>query len=188
MNLDRGQQITVVGRIDSVDTEEVQETSMGNSWKHTRYNGVLTNSYLVSDRYELSGTLVFYYKFVVDTINNNRRVYHTGEEDYWTFGLDLTDDNVIAVACDFSKAIPVEHVKGQDIETVTISGKELKNGDKITVSNVNIEERGQKPWLSSSLESELRGFWLSQNSASAARQKLFHGALRPSRFHALCHV
>ena len=104
---------------------------MGTSWEHAVYHGVMKNSYLVEDKYEVTGYLLFYYKYVVNL--NGSHTYHTGEEEYWLLGLDLTDDNVHSNDIDLSSAISVNHVKGKDIEKVTIDGQSLKSGTKITI-------------------------------------------------------
>ena len=65
---------------------------------------------------------------------NGKNHVRTGEEDAWAFGLDMKDDSVIKVDYSMKEDIPVEHQKGKDIKAVTISGTELHNKDKITVS------------------------------------------------------
>ncbi len=132
MELSSGQKITIVGKIDSLTMEESQVMADGWSFDETTIHGVMTNAYFVNDIYELSGTLIFYYMKLMDIngVNHNR----DGQEEAWSFGLDMVDDNVIAVAYSMKEDIPVNHVEGVAIDTVTISGTELHYEDKITVS------------------------------------------------------
>jgi hypothetical protein len=53
-------------------------------------------------------------------------------------------DNTISVEYSLKEDIPVEHVLGKKIDSVTISGQELKYGDKITVSAKVIYDNGEK--------------------------------------------
>lgn len=133
IQLSSGQRITVVGRIDSLTAEESQEMYDGWSFTNTTYHGVMSNAYFVNDTYELSGTLIFYYKDLYG-MNGKLERHNYGNPDYWEFGLDMVDDNVIAVGYSMKEDIPVNHVMGENIDTITISGTELHNKDKITVS------------------------------------------------------
>ena len=133
MQLSSGQRITVVGRLDSLTAEESQEMYDGWSFTNTAYHGVMSNAYFVNDTYELSGTLIFYYMDLYG-VDGKLKQHNYGDPDYWAFGLDMVDDNVIAVEYSMKEDIPVDHVIGEDIDTVTISGTELHNKDKITVS------------------------------------------------------
>lgn len=132
IQLTAGQKITVVGKIDSLVEETSQQTAMGTSYTETEYRGEMSNGYFVTDTFELSGTLIFYYKDLIDI--DGRRRQNPGDKKYWTFGLDMVDNNVVAVTYSMAEDIPVEHIPGKTIQTVTISNQELHNKDKITIS------------------------------------------------------
>ena len=132
MKLDNGQKITIVGIIDSLSETETSELAFGSEWKQTEYGGSVSNGFVVDDKFELSGILTFYYMGLMDIDGKNHD--RTGEADAWTIGLDMKDDSFIKVDYSMKEDIPIEHQKGKDITTVTISETELHNKDKITVS------------------------------------------------------
>ncbi len=129
MALTTGQRIKVVGKFESFVEEE---TDVGFGYTETAYNSVMTNGYVVSDRFEMSGLLRMYYVSFRDI--NGKVSDQYGDESAWAIGLDITDDNVLAVNYSLESEIPVEHVPGQDITSVQFGGQEIKNETRITVS------------------------------------------------------
>lgn len=129
MMLTTGQRVKIVGQFDSFTEEEVD---LGYGYTDTTYNGVMTNGYLVSDTFEMSGLLRMYYVSFRDINGNVSDQF--GDESAWSIGLDITDDNVLAVNYSLKNEIPVEHVLGQNVTSVQFGGQEIENLTKITVS------------------------------------------------------
>lgn len=129
MALSTSQRVTVVGRVASVDEKQID---LGYGFTQAAYQANLVGGYMMTDRFELSGKLLFYYMNLLDI--DGRQHQNFGDPEYWAFGLDMTDDNVIAVTYSMKNDIPVEHVMGQNLDRVVISGTPLKNGTRITVS------------------------------------------------------
>lgn len=129
MELTTGQRVQVVGRFESFNEEEID---MGYGYSEIVYNGVMTNGYLISDRFEVSGILRMYYVSFRDINGKTHNQY--GDESAWNIGLDVTADNVIAVNFSLENEIPVNHVEGQNITSVQFGGQEIGNDTKITVS------------------------------------------------------
>ncbi|MBQ2755992.1 MAG: hypothetical protein IJF27_04910 [Oscillospiraceae bacterium] len=133
IKLSSGQQVTVVGIIDSLEEITTKDTAFGTTFTQTNYHGTITHGYFVTDRFELSGALTFYYVSLrkLDGSVDMR----TGQEDAWLLGLDSTpDDDYITVKYHMEDEIPVEHVFGKDIKSVNFGGQELTHKTKITVS------------------------------------------------------
>ncbi len=129
MTLTTGQRIEIVGQFESFVEEEID---VGYGYTEKTYNGVMTNGYVVSDTFEISGLLRMYYVSFRDI--NGRVSDQYGDESAWSIGLDTTDDNVLAVTYSLKDEIPVEHVPGQNITSVQFGGQEIENLTKITVS------------------------------------------------------
>lgn len=127
--LTTGQRITVVGKVDAFSENDMD---LGYGFSQKTYQIHMVSGYMVTDRFELSGKLLFYYMNLLDI--DGRQHQNFGDPEYWAFGLDMTDDNVIAVTYSMKNDIPVEHVMGQNLDRVVISGTPLKNGTRITVS------------------------------------------------------
>ncbi|NBI09252.1 hypothetical protein D1641_04365 [Colidextribacter sp. OB.20] len=126
INLVKDQEIAVVGELGKVGYED------NSSW-YISYGGCeLINAYVAKDIYEITGKLTFRYLTLKEI--DGSIVSQDGKEDAWYFGLTEPDATVETMIISLSDAISVNHVPGQSIDTITIDGTELKNGDNITIS------------------------------------------------------
>lgn len=128
MELTTGQKVQIAAQFSSFTEEEMD---MGYGFTETVYNGIMTNGYIISDKFEVSGLLRMYY---IDYRDIDGRVHHQyGDESKWSIGLDVTDDNVLAVNFSLKGEIPVDHVAGENITSVQFGGQEIANETNITV-------------------------------------------------------
>lgn len=129
MQVSKGQQIKVVGKIDSLSYETVSD---GWGGYYDECTGVMSSAYFVTDRFDVNGTLIMYYISLRDI--NGKTDNRYGVESAWEIGLDVVPDATREVYYHMEDEIPVNHVLGQKITTVEFGGQELKDGSQITVS------------------------------------------------------
>ena len=126
INLVKNQQISVVGELGKVGYED------NSSW-YVSFGGCeLTNAYIANDTYEVTGELTFRYLTLRDL--DGKTISQNGQADKWYFGLTEPGATFETMIVSLADAIPVNHIPGQAIDTITIDGTELKNGDNITIS------------------------------------------------------
>lgn len=124
------QKVSIVGELTTVGFEE--ESELGGFGPISITGCEAENAYITNDTYEVSGELTFRYLTLRDL--DGRIHSQGGQEDDWYFGLTVPDATVETMIVSLKEAIPVNHVPGQAINTITIDGTELKNGDNITIS------------------------------------------------------
>lgn len=138
--VESGQRITVVGTItdDIIDKSE----SIGQRTYNTKHYQ-MHNAYFVNDIYELTGTLRFYY---MEYMDSNGKIHNRdGLPEEWVIGLAESDDSGV-IRYHMEDSIPVNHVVGQTMTTVTFCDQKLRNYSKITVSG-KILYKGDKIYL-----------------------------------------
>ncbi len=132
IKLENKQKVTIVGKVDSLEIVENEEMLGGSNYNIPEPHGIMSNAYVVEDKFDVSGMLLF--RYVPSILSNGKTHGNFGEEEHWEVGIDTIDNNSYIVDYDMTDEIPVKHVIGKDIDTVTISGKEFNNEARITVS------------------------------------------------------
>ncbi len=106
INLTKGQIITIVGQLDSVEDKADEYMPTIRFWY-----GTMTNAYFFTDITEVTGYMC---------------IYNTGT--YSACGLDMVNDNVNEVTYSIKHEITPQN------GCVTISGTEIQHGTKVTLS------------------------------------------------------
>ena len=138
--MESGQRITVVGTITD-DIIDVSKSVGQSTFNYKHYQ--MHNAYFVNDIYELTGTLRFYYMEYMDS--NGKIHSRDGLPEAWVIGLAESDDSGV-IRYHMEDSIPVNHVVGQTMTTVTFCDQKLRNYSKITVSG-KILYKGDKIYL-----------------------------------------
>ena len=128
-SLNVGERINVVGTIETADL--LTQTFMMNTKDVPTIE--MKNAYYVSDLIELTGTVQMGYQ---GGINRWGQVYEgVGLESAWYLNIcpPDTDEWGNAIRYSLKDAIPVEHVNGQDITSVTYMGEAFSQGDTISI-------------------------------------------------------
>lgn len=128
-SLDVKDRINVVGTIETADL--LTQTSMMS--KKDVPTIVMKNAYYVSDLIELTGTVQMGYKGGVNSFG--QAFTGVGLESQWYLNIcpPDTDEWGNAIRYSLKDAIPVEHVNGQDITSVTYMDATFSQDDTISI-------------------------------------------------------
>ncbi len=130
VKLDNKQVVTVVGIIKDFKIVESSESVAGTTFTSRIVEGELQNGYLVSDTQEITGTIKMYYMDIYSS--SGKATKRTGQSEAWWLAV-VTGSVGSSPEYHLEDAVPVTHTKGVDITKVTISGKEVTSGSKITI-------------------------------------------------------
>ena len=122
------QRVTVVGKIDSLAKRTPEQMDHTPDIPKTEFHGVMSTAFFVTDTSTISGKLHFgYLKFVYES---GKIEHNFGKKEYWSIRLDDAEGNTFYIR----DTIPVNHVIGQEITSITLCGRTMHFGDKITIS------------------------------------------------------
>lgn len=130
VKLDDKQVVTVVGIIKDFKIVEGSGSVAGTTYTSKTVEAELQNSYLVSDTQEITGTIEMYYMDIYSS--SGKATKRTGQPEAWWLAV-VTGSVGSSPEYHLEDAVPVTHTKGKDITKVTISGKEVVSGSKITI-------------------------------------------------------
>lgn len=116
--------VEIVGEISVVD----YYIDGNDPWSSDGMGVEMTPAYIANNIYTVEGKVSMRYRLSVGTGGSYN--YHTGEKDSWELMITGSD----GIEYHLEDAVPVEHVLGENIDSVIISGEEVKDGDTIAIS------------------------------------------------------
>lgn len=135
--LGRGEKITIVGEIGSLDLVSEEKSVAGTSYTSNSITVEMPTAYLVTNRYDVTGQIEMYYMTLLDV--DGKIKDRTGLESAWY--LAIKDNN--GTVFHLENAIPVEHQAGKNVTSISISETEVNNKASITLSGKIINKEIQ---------------------------------------------